>query len=46
MMKLRSLKHKLLVCVALALTLVVALLSWQSYSTQKTQLLQASTVSI
>ncbi len=41
-MKLRSLKHKLLVCVVLALTLVVALLSWQSYSTQKTQLLQAS----
>ncbi|MGL4771687.1 MAG: methyl-accepting chemotaxis protein [Plesiomonas shigelloides] len=39
-MKTLSLKHKILLSVTLALTLVIALLSWRSYSAQKAILLQ------
>ncbi|TNI86763.1 methyl-accepting chemotaxis protein [Aeromonas allosaccharophila] len=35
-----SLKQKILLSVVIALSLVISLLSWQSYSSQKTQLLQ------
>ncbi len=38
-MKTLSLKHKILLSVTLALTLVIALLSWRSYSAQKAILL-------
>lgn len=37
-----SLKKKILLAVVLALTVVIALLSWRSYSTQKALLLQSS----
>lgn len=40
MMKNLSLKQKILLSVVIALSLVILLLSWQSYSSQKTQLLQ------
>ncbi|EKP0307584.1 methyl-accepting chemotaxis protein [Aeromonas veronii] len=39
-MKNLSLKQKILLSVVIALSLVILLLSWQSYSSQKTQLLQ------
>ena len=39
-MKTLSLKHKILLSFTLALTLVIALLSWRSYSAQKAILLQ------
>ncbi|MEN0677754.1 methyl-accepting chemotaxis protein [Plesiomonas shigelloides] len=39
-MKTLSLKHKILLSVTLALTLVITLLSWRSYSAQKAILLQ------
>ncbi|MEH6396206.1 methyl-accepting chemotaxis protein [Pseudoalteromonas sp.] len=41
-----SLKKKILLSVVLALTIVVALLSWYSYSTQKALLLQSSVASV
>ncbi|MBP6520473.1 hypothetical protein [Shewanella sp.] len=37
-----SLKQKILFSVVAALSLVIGLLSWQSYSSQKSQLLQNS----
>lgn len=42
-MKNLSLKHKILLSVTIALSLVIALLSWRSYSIQKTLLLEEST---
>ncbi len=42
MMKNLSLKQKILLSVVIALSLVILLLSWQSYSSQKNQLLQGS----
>ncbi len=42
-MKNLSLKHKILLSVTIALSLVIALLSWRSYSIQKTLLLDEST---
>ncbi|MGE6107435.1 methyl-accepting chemotaxis protein [Aeromonas sobria] len=41
-MKNLSLKQKILMSVVIALSLVILLLSWQSYSSQKNQLLQGS----
>lgn len=37
-----SLKQKILISVVIALSLVIGLLSWQSYSSQKSLLLQSS----
>ncbi len=42
MMKNLSLKQKILLSVVIALSLVISLLSWQSYSSQKSLLLQGS----
>ncbi len=42
MMKNLSLKQKILLSVVIALSLVISLLSWQSYSSQKNLLLQGS----
>jgi len=42
-MKNLSLKYKILLSVAIALSLVIALLSWRSYSAQKDMLLEEST---
>ncbi len=42
MMKNLSLKQKILLSVVIALSLVILLLSWQSYSSQKSMLLQGS----
>ena len=42
MMKNQSLKQKILLSVVIALSLVILLLSWQSYSSQKSLLLQGS----
>ncbi|HHQ4598145.1 TPA: methyl-accepting chemotaxis protein, partial [Aeromonas veronii] len=42
MMKNLSLKQKILLSVVIALSLVILLLSWQSYSSQKSLLLQGS----
>lgn len=41
-MKNLSLKQKILLSVVIALSLVILLLSWQSYSSQKSLLLQGS----
>ncbi|MBE0459978.1 hypothetical protein EI167_21730, partial [Pseudoalteromonas prydzensis] len=41
-----SLKKKILLSVVLALTIVVVLLSWYSYSTQKALLLKSSVASV
>lgn len=41
-----SLKKKILLAVILALTLVIALLSWRSYSTQEALLLQSSVAQV
>jgi len=41
-----SLKKKILLSVVLALTIVVVLLSWYSYSTQKALLLKSSVDSV
>ncbi len=42
MMKNLSLKQKILLSVVIALSLVILLLSWQSYTSQKSLLLQGS----